>query len=536
MILLLVTLALHGGAAHASGPSPFAPTGSAHDGAGALTLWAPTTGGQGAAYVGLFGVDAETIDGADPLRRLAAAHLGLGWAPLARLRLEADLPYATSVVADGAVQAGFLSPRLAAVVPLRAAAADTVGFGVVPWIRAGLPASTLPAARPTEGGVRAVLGAGDPRAFTWRLNLGVAAQNGASALDLGGGFTAAVHPAVGLGAEVTARPSTADGPRPLEAHGVARFGADPHQVFTLAVGTGLSEGAGTPSLRVALGLSLSRDGTSADPDQDGILSDVDACPRTPEDIDGLGDADGCPELDHDGDGIEDTLDRCPAMPEDADGRADRDGCPEDDNDRDGIPDVEDACPLAWGPAPTQGCPDSDADGIPDGADACPQDAGPAATSGCPDRDGDGIPDGTDRCPSTPGDPARGDGCPGLAARRGSRIEIALPVLFDTNAATLAPGSTDLLLDVARVLHANPDIRLVEIAGHTDSDASDTYNRALSQRRAEAVRDFLVTRGGVAPDRLRARGYGEAVPIGDNATLAGRQTNRRVEFVIVSAGG
>jgi outer membrane protein OmpA-like peptidoglycan-associated protein len=51
-----------------------------------------------------------------------------------------------------------------------------------------------------------------------------------------------------------------------------------------------------------------------------------------------------------------------------------------------------------------------------------------------------------------------------------------------------------------------------------------------------VRDFLVTRGGVAPDRLRARGYGEAVPIGDNATLAGRQTNRRVEFVIVSAGG
>jgi len=534
MILLLVTLALGGGAAHASGPAPFVPTGSAHDGSGALTLWAPSTGGQGAAYIGLFGVDAERIDGADPLRRLAAAHLGLGWSPLARLRLEADLPYATSVVAGGDVQAGFLSPRFAAVVPIRAAAADTIGFGIAPWISAG--ASDLPAARPTEGGVRALLGAGDPRAFTWRLNLGVAAQSGASALDVGGGFTAAVHPSVALGAEITARPSTAAGSGPLEAHGVARFGADPHQVFTLAIGTGLADGAASPDLRVALGLSLSRDGSSADPDQDGILSDADACPRTPEDFDGLGDADGCPEVDHDGDGIEDTLDRCPAVPEDPDGRADRDGCPEDDNDRDGIPDAEDACPLAWGPAATQGCPDSDADGVPDDTDACPQDPGPAATQGCPDRDGDGVPDATDRCPSTAGDPARGDGCPGLATRRGDRIEIALPVLFDTNTSTLAPGSTDLLLDVARVLHANPDIRLVEVAGHTDSQASDAYNRALSQRRAEAVRDFLVTRGGIDTARLRARGYGESAPVGDNATPAGRQTNRRVEFVIVQVGG
>ena len=70
---------------------------------------------------------------------------------------------------------------------------------------------------------------------------------------------------------------------------------------------------------------------------------------------------------------------------------------------------------------------------------------------------------------------------------------------------------------------------VEVAGHTDSIGSDSYNIKLSQRRAEAVRTYLVGKG-IAADRLSAKGYGESQPIADNATDEGRFKNRRVELV------
>ena len=70
---------------------------------------------------------------------------------------------------------------------------------------------------------------------------------------------------------------------------------------------------------------------------------------------------------------------------------------------------------------------------------------------------------------------------------------------------------------------------IEVAGHTDSRGSDGYNMDLSQRRAEAVRNYLVGKG-IAADRLSARGYGESQPVADNATDEGRFKNRRVELV------
>jgi outer membrane protein OmpA-like peptidoglycan-associated protein len=69
---------------------------------------------------------------------------------------------------------------------------------------------------------------------------------------------------------------------------------------------------------------------------------------------------------------------------------------------------------------------------------------------------------------------------------------------------------------------------IEVAGHTDSKGSDAYNMKLSQQRAEAVRNFLISRG-VAADRLTAKGYGESQPVADNATEEGRFQNRRVEL-------
>jgi outer membrane protein OmpA-like peptidoglycan-associated protein len=70
---------------------------------------------------------------------------------------------------------------------------------------------------------------------------------------------------------------------------------------------------------------------------------------------------------------------------------------------------------------------------------------------------------------------------------------------------------------------------IEVAGHTDSRGSDEYNTKLSQRRVDAVRDYLVSKG-IAADRLFAKGYGESQPVADNATDEGRFKNRRVELV------
>jgi outer membrane protein OmpA-like peptidoglycan-associated protein len=72
-----------------------------------------------------------------------------------------------------------------------------------------------------------------------------------------------------------------------------------------------------------------------------------------------------------------------------------------------------------------------------------------------------------------------------------------------------------------------------IAGHTDAAGSDEYNLILSRERAQAVRTYLIEHG-IAPDRLIAKGYGEAYPIASNATEAGREENRRSEFIRLDA--
>src|SRR5690606_27341660 len=101
------------------------------------------------------------------------------------------------------------------------------------------------------------------------------------------------------------------------------------------------------------------------------------------------------------------------------------------------------------------------------------------------------------------------------------------VTFELNSATLTAGARETLRDVAAALLGEPGLR-AEIAGHTDSSGADDYNLRLSQQRAEAVRDYLVSEG-VEANRLQARGYGEAQPVADNSTDAGRARNRRVEF-------
>lgn len=113
--------------------------------------------------------------------------------------------------------------------------------------------------------------------------------------------------------------------------------------------------------------------------------------------------------------------------------------------------------------------------------------------------------------------------------RGLVITLSGSVLFLSDEATLASGATTRLTDVANALLATKE-RTILIEGHTDAQGTDAYNLDLSQRRAEAVRSFLVQKGYDAA-LIRAVGIGESRPVGDNATAEGRANNRRVEIVL-----
>jgi outer membrane protein OmpA-like peptidoglycan-associated protein len=103
------------------------------------------------------------------------------------------------------------------------------------------------------------------------------------------------------------------------------------------------------------------------------------------------------------------------------------------------------------------------------------------------------------------------------------------VLFDTARSDLKSGSLQNIYPLVEYLKNHAET-MVKIEGHTDSQGSSGYNAELSQRRAEAVGNFLVTNG-IAPERITAQGMGEDYPIATNSSAAGRQQNRRVEVTI-----
>lgn len=145
-----------------------------------------------------------------------------------------------------------------------------------------------------------------------------------------------------------------------------------------------------------------------------------------------------------------------------------------------------------------------------------------------DSDGDGVPDDRDRCPNTPpGAKVDADGCP---ERAPEKVSIELKVLFDTAKAIVKPEFDNEIKQVADFMRSYPDTT-AEIEGHTDSMGNEAYNIDLSQRRADAVRQYLISRFGVSASRLSAKGYGPSRPIADNKTVEGRAKNRRVVATI-----
>ena len=299
-----------------------------------------------------------------------------------------------------------------------------------------------------------------------------------------------------------------------------------------------------------------------DSDGDGILNNRDRCAGTPTGA--QVDSRGCP-ADTDNDGVPNGIDRCRNTALGA--LVDAAGCTHD-SDGDNIPDGIDKCPDT----PTgvlvdsNGCPkDSDGDTIADGLDRC-SDTPKGATVdalGCPgDEDADGVLDGLDRCPRTPvGANVNSSGCvQGQAGRQPAAAPPAAPpvaqppaaapvdtpppavrpqavptgaamvlenVTFGTGSARLQAGSYAELDSIAKVLMANPSLR-VEIGGHTDASGSPADNMHLSTLQAEAVRNYLVARG-VPYQQVVARGYGGTQPRTPDTTPRGRAANRRIEL-------
>ncbi|SDW37346.1 OmpA family protein [Marinobacter mobilis] len=146
-----------------------------------------------------------------------------------------------------------------------------------------------------------------------------------------------------------------------------------------------------------------------------------------------------------------------------------------------------------------------------------------------DSDNDGVVDGVDQCPNTlEGLQVNAVGCVDTAE---AQSVVLRGVTFEFNSNRLTANARDILNRAADALNGQTDLK-VELAGHTDNVGSESYNQQLSQKRADAVREYLIEMG-VNAGQMSAVGYGESQPIRSNDTEEGRERNRRVEFNVVS---
>lgn len=191
---------------------------------------------------------------------------------------------------------------------------------------------------------------------------------------------------------------------------------------------------------------------------------------------------------------------------------------------------------------SSGCPgaDRDRDGVADDSDACPEVAGPVDGCPGPDGDSDGVADADDRCPDaaeTVNNYQDDDGCAdSIPVQIGPYIA---PVVLDglaVGSATLTAKQRRRLDDLARALHEHEELTLV-ISGHSDErEAADLGAHAeLSKRRALAVRDRLVSAGGVDARRIVVRFVGASEPRATSTSARGRAENRRVEIEVRREG-
>ena len=140
-----------------------------------------------------------------------------------------------------------------------------------------------------------------------------------------------------------------------------------------------------------------------------------------------------------------------------------------------------------------------------------------------DDDGDGVPNSRDKCPGTPaGAKVDADGCEIMA-------DLVLNVTadhFDFDSAELKPAMKDAGNEIVGRVNASKGDERLHVIGHTDSTGPEDYNQGLSERRAQAVANWMIEQG-IPADRITASGMGESQPVADNSTREGRAMNRRV---------
>jgi outer membrane protein OmpA-like peptidoglycan-associated protein len=245
-----------------------------------------------------------------------------------------------------------------------------------------------------------------------------------------------------------------------------------------------------------------------DADEDGIRDRRDRCPNTKEDLNGIDDEDGCPD-DADSDGVANAADRCPRTPEDMNGYEDDDGCP-DDSDTDGIPNFVDRCPLLKGGA----------------EDGCPEKQEPVAEKKAPEP--------------TPVVPLRPVAYPmpfvpyAFDSVPAMRFD---PILFKVGSDSIAdmpdsitPRPQSRAEQLLRILLARPELK-VYLVGHASYEGSQDENLRLSQRRADAIRTYLLSHGVTADRVVDVVGKGTELPYDQGASSAARRLNRRVEVYL-----
>ena len=396
--------------------------------------------------------------------------------------------------------------------------------------------------------------------FIYRLGLGYALASDAStglSADIAGAFT--------YGSPLSEGPGV-----PLEylLGGWTRLNES--LVIRGGVGSGLTVGIGSPDLRMVAALAYEPP-TERDRDLDGIVNRDDACPDDPEDLDGYRDVDGCPDPsttvhitveDHRGDFVYGAHTVVATESGAQSGGADfelglHQGTYDIEVDAERYQHLEATVSV---PAPSNmpyvvlltmeplfgmiRVEVTNPDGTPiDAMLVVDRDKPVALRDGLGEVDVDAG-DHLVFVTSNGYKPQRLDARvnqgqftelsvvlePAKARVTREKIEILEKVYFDTNKASIRPESFELLDDVADILESNPDIRRIHVEGHTDSRGSASYNKKLSDKRAKAVRQYLIDRK-ITPDRIDATGYGEERPVDDRNVSEAWDQNRRVEFVI-----
>jgi outer membrane protein OmpA-like peptidoglycan-associated protein len=138
-----------------------------------------------------------------------------------------------------------------------------------------------------------------------------------------------------------------------------------------------------------------------------------------------------------------------------------------------------------------------------------------------------VNDKEDKCPAVAGS-KENSGCPVIKQEIVEKVNYAAKkIFFSVGSDKLLPASFNSLNEVARILKSNPTLQL-SVEGHSDNVGKPASNLNLSQKRAEAVKNYLV-QNGIEANRLEAKGFGQEKPVADNSTPEGRAANRRVEL-------